>query len=115
MGRSRAARFSRVGADTNRAALECGAMTTKAAVLVALLRWQRVSESGDVYVSRPRHVVAEELGITERAVSEAVRGLVRCGALAVESKGHNGRASTYRVLLPCGCVGTHDKRTNDGE
>jgi DNA-binding MarR family transcriptional regulator len=98
--------FARVGADTNRAALECGALTLKSAVLVAMLERMRRDESGDVLVSRPRAEVAEELGVAERAVSEAVRGLVRDGALEVARRGHNGRSTVYRVLLPCGCVGT---------
>jgi CRP-like cAMP-binding protein len=114
MGRGRVP-FARVGADTNRAALACGALTVRGAVLVAMLRWPRVGASGDVLVSRPRAEVAEELGITTRAVSVAIRDLKERGAIEEVERGHNGRSAVYRVLLPCGCVGAPHRCTNGGE
>ena len=72
MGRGRVP-FARVGADTNRAELEAGIVTTRAAVLHALMQRMERDGSGDVLVSRPRAEVAEELGVTPEAARAATR------------------------------------------
>ena len=67
---------------------------TETCVLLELMRYQRP----DGTFSRPRRDVAEALGMTEKAISNVVAALTRKGVTSVVSKGHNGRATAYRLM-----------------
>lgn len=64
-------------------------------VLLELMRYQRP----DGTFSRPRRDVAEALGMSEKAVSNAVRSICRKDIASAVSNGHNGRATVYRLML----------------
>lgn len=53
---------------------------------------------GNASAWRPRAEMAEELGLTERQVSDAVGRLVAKKVLSVKRAGHNGWATVYNVL-----------------
>lgn len=67
---------------------------TEICVLLELMRYQRP----DGTFSRPRRDVAEALGMTEKAISNVVAALTHKGVTSVVSKGHNGRATVYRLM-----------------
>lgn len=52
----------------------------------------------NAWASQPRAKMAEELGLTERQVSDAVGRLVAKKVLSVKHPGHNGWATEYYVM-----------------
>lgn len=89
--------FARItSAEIRGVMLACGA-PTQWCVLLALMERRQRCPDGRWIVSRPRAEVARELGISSRAVSDAVRKLMSAGAIEVVARGHNGRASVYAI------------------
>lgn len=65
------------------------------AVLVALMRFQRVSDDGTVTLSRPASEIVEDTGLRPSTVRNVLYNLRRDGALIQTSKGHNGRCAVH--------------------
>ncbi|OFK23304.1 hypothetical protein [Olsenella sp. HMSC062G07] len=93
-----AGRFARVPVTWIRGALANGALTNQAAVLLLLCSWLR-EEGGRSWSGFPREYMAQTLGISERAVSEAVKALVKKGALE-HWRGGRGRMASDYWLMP---------------
>lgn len=51
-------------------------------------------------VSRPRHLMAADLGVSERSVTEMVRGAHAAGLLSTVAPGRKGRTAVYQGLFP---------------
>lgn len=94
--------FARVPIGSLPALVGSGVLSVQGAVYLCLLRWAK--PDGTAFC--PRRSVAGTLGITEQAVSNAVKSLIRKGAVEVVSRGHNGRATVYRVARKGGLPGT---------
>jgi len=54
----------------------------------------------DRRVSRPRHLMARDLGVSERTVDKMISGGHDAGLLSTITKGHNGTTATYQGLFP---------------
>lgn len=67
-------------------------------VLCWLFGHQQFDPYGNATASCPRAEMAEELGLTERQVSDAAGRLVAKKVLSVKCPGHNGHTTDYNVL-----------------
>ena len=65
------------------------------AVLVALMRFQTVSEDGTVTLSRPSSEIADETGLKGSTIYTKTYELRKHGVLRQVSKGHRGRTATH--------------------
>lgn len=65
------------------------------AVLVALMRFQTVSEDGTVTLSRPSSEIADETGLKVSTIHTKTYELRKHGVLSQVSKGHRGRTATH--------------------
>lgn len=54
---------------------------------------------GNIYAHCSRATIAEALHLSTRQVSNAISYLKRLGAIDTESKGHNGRATVYKINI----------------
>ena len=75
-----------------------GAGRTQTLVLLCLCERLEFDDHGNASAWYPRAELAERLGVTEKAASTAVSGLIDKGLLSVRAAGHNGRATVYNVF-----------------
>ena len=75
-----------------------GAGRAQTLVLLCLCERLEFDKHGNASAWYPRAELAERLGVTDSAVSNAIQGLVKIGVLSVKSKGHKGRATVYNVF-----------------
>lgn len=54
----------------------------------------------DRKVSRPRHIIARDLGVSERVVDKYVNQAHEAGLLATISAGHRGMTAVYQGTFP---------------
>lgn len=88
--------FSRVPLELITYAVEHG-MPIRWGVLFYLQRFSNEDGNGNLLVCCARSNICDGLGITEKQARAAVSSLIRDGILSVAERGHNGRATVYRV------------------
>ena len=77
---------------------EMGVIGTSACVMLMLMSRMSFDGDGNAVSWYPRSEMAEEIGVSENAVREAIKGLKRSGALRVRERGRNGLATVYDVM-----------------
>lgn len=75
-----------------------GAGRLQLLVMACLCERLEFDHHGNASAWYPRAEMAERLGVPEKAVKEAVRGLKSKGLLKVKRSGHSGRATVYAVM-----------------
>ena len=84
----------------------CGAISTKAAVLLKLLRWPHTDSKGRVWVSGGVEAIANDLSVSSNTVSVSIKRLMENGALTKRRRGHMGVVAEYYVRPGILTVGT---------
>jgi hypothetical protein len=93
-------RYARVTLTEVRELRESHGLSLKWAVWLAVHAYTGVDgESGRVWASLSAGEAAKALGVSRRAVHNAVGALISCGALELVRRGGNGRASVYALPM----------------
>lgn len=67
-------------------------------VMDALCERLEFDRWGNASAWYPRAEMAQELGLTENQIRDAVTGLKKKGLVKVKSQGHNGHATVYSIM-----------------